>query len=165
LKDYPDATLAVTGRSFFAAGMKEKLRQGSYEAYLADLAKEYGLEGKIQFLGSLSAEGMKNAYLESHVFALPSTMENSPNSLGEAMLLGVPCVAADVGGVRDLMEEAEGMIYSSVDVQALADRIKAVFAVEEKAASMGQLAREHAKKTHDPEKNLQDLINIYEEIR
>ena len=35
VKEYPDATLSVTGRSFFASDFKSKLRQGSYEKYLA----------------------------------------------------------------------------------------------------------------------------------
>ena len=107
---------------------------------------------------------MKEAYLNANVFVLPSTMENSPNSLGEAMLLGVPCVAADVGGVGDLMAAEEGLIYPSGDTAALAERIKSIFALEDKAAEMGRKASAHARKTHDPEKNLQDLIRIYEEL-
>ena len=165
VKVYPDATLAVPGGSFFPGDLKARLRQGSYERYLTSLATQYGVADKIEFLGKLSAEGMKLAYLEANAFVLPSTMENSPNSLGEAMLLGVPCVAADVGGVRDLVEKGrEGLIYPSADTAKLAEHVKTVFAMEEKAAAMGLEAQAHAKKTHDPEKNLQDLIRIYEEI-
>ena len=165
LKDYPNATLAVPGRRVQADDLKARLRQRSYEAYLADLIRKYGLEDKIFFLGALTAEKMKEAFLESNVFVLPSAMENSPNSLGEAMLLGVPCVASDVGGVRDLMEaDKEGLIYPSLDTAKLAEHIKTVFAMEEKAADMGYNAQVHARKTHDPEKNLQDLIVIYETL-
>lgn len=164
-ESYPDATLTVPGRSVLTAGVKERLRQGSYETYLAERIRRYGLEDCVEFLGGLSADRMKAEFLMSHVFVLPSTMENSPNTLGEAMLLGVPCVAADVGGVRDLMTEEEGRIYTAGDVSALAEQIKAVFAMEEKAAEMGIAARAHAQKTHDPEKNLQDLMAIYEMIR
>ena len=165
LKEYPDATLTVTGRSFFAAGLKARLRQGTYEKYMADLAKRCGLEGKIEFLGSLSADRMKAAFLDANVFVLPSSMENSPNSLGEAMLLGVPCVAADVGGVRNLMTDGtEGRIYPSGDTGQLAEHIKALFALEDGAEEMGRTARSHALRTHDPEKNLQDLIDIYHKL-
>ena len=166
VKDYPDATLAVTGDSFLTKDLKGKLRQGSYEVYLASLAKKYHLEEKLVFLGHLSAENMKQAYLASNVFVLPSTLENSPNSLGEAMLLGVPSVAADVGGVRDLMVHgAEGILYGSGDVPALAQGILELFALEDRAAALGEAARAHARKTHDPDRNLQDLIRIYNEIR
>lgn len=166
VKTYPDATLAVTGGSFLPAGLKGKLRQSSYEKYLAALARKYRLEDRLVFLGHLSAEKMKQAYLDANVFVLPSTLENSPNSLGEAMILGVPSVAADVGGVRNLMNHGmEGRIYESGDVKALAENILQLFALEDKAAALGKAAADHAMQTHDPEKNLRDLMDIYLEIR
>jgi len=116
-------------------------------------------------LGHLSAEAMKQAYLDANVFVLPSTLENSPNSLGEAMLLGLPSIGADVGGVRNLMHDGtEGIVYPSGDVQALTDGILDLLALEDRAAALGEAARAHAMKTHDPQKNLQDLIQIYNEI-
>ncbi|MBP3684220.1 MAG: glycosyltransferase family 4 protein [Oscillospiraceae bacterium] len=165
-KVYPDAVITVTGRSYLPARGKNLLRQGGYEAYLAKLTKRYHLEDAVQFLGDLSAEDMKRAFLDTNVFVLPSTLENSPNSLGEAMLLGVPCVAADVGGVRDMLADStEGRIYEPGQVDQLAKHILELFSQEDKAARLGSAARDHARITHDPEKNLRDLINIYDEIR
>ena len=164
-KAYPDATLTVTGRTFLPGDFKSKLRMGSYEAYLAKLTRKYRLENSITFLGDLSAQQMKQAYLDANVFVLPSTMENSPNSLGEAMLLGVPCAAHDVGGVRNLMEDkTEGLICAPGDVDALAQNIMELFAMEERAGDLGEQARIHARKTHDPEKNLRDLMDIYQKL-
>ncbi len=166
LQVYPDATIRVPGRSFLGGDWKEQLRRGSYGEYLAKLTKRHHLEEKIEFLGHLSAEGMKAALLVANVFVLSSTMENSPNSLGEAMLLGLPCIASRVGGVPNLMAEGlEGRIFPSCDAGALAAHIMELFALEEKAEALGQAAHVHAKKTHDPEKNLRDLQSIYEIIR
>lgn len=82
------------------------------------------------------------------------------------MLLGVPCVAGDVGGVTNLMQhKVEGFVYQSTAPYMLAYDIKRVFEMGKEAASMGNAARAHARKTHDPEKNLQDLINIYHELK
>ena len=159
VKAYPDATLAVPGKSFLTAS---RLRRTNYQKYLAELAEQYGVEDKIAFLGSLSAEQMKQAFLEANVFALPSTIENSPNSLGEAMLLGVPCVAADVGGVTTMMRHGlEGEVYQSSAPYMLAHYIGEIFARGEAAEAMGEAARAHAGATHDPEKNLADLLGIY----
>ena len=166
VKEYPDATLAVPGKSFFAHGFKASLRQSGYQKYLAELADRYGLEDKIEFLGSLSAEQMKENYLNANVFVLPSTIENSPNSLGEAMLLGVPCVAADVGGVSTMLKhEQEGLVYQPSASYMLAHYIGEVFAMEEKAATLGAAAKTHARVTHDPETNLKTLLSIYESIK
>ena len=166
VKHYPDATLAVPGKSFVVRDLKGRLRQDGYHAYLHRLAKEYGVEDKIEFLGRLSAEGMKQAYLEANVFVLPSTIENSPNSLGEAMLLGVPAVAADVGGVTDLMtHKKEGYVYQPSASYMLSGYIQQVFAREEQAEALGQAAKVHAAHTHDPGSNLQRLLEIYKTIQ
>ena len=164
-KAYPDAAITVTGRSYLGGGIKEKLRRGGYEAYLAKLTKKHHLENAVRFLGDLSAQDMKQAFLDANVFVLPSTIENSPNSLGEAMLLGVPSVAADVGGVRDLMQDGtEGRIYEAGQVEALAEHICDLFAMEELAGQLGQNARVHARNTHDPEANLEALLEIYQKL-
>ena len=165
LESWPDATLTVTGRSFLGNTVKEHLRRNSYETYLASLAKKYHLEEKIRFLGDLSAEEMKRAYLDANVFVLPSVMENSPNSLGEAMLLGVPCVASDVGGVKDMMADGtEGWICPPGDPKQLAQAIDAAFRMKERAESIGRNAHNNACQTHDPETNLVALMNIYREV-
>lgn len=41
--------------------------------------------------------------LNANMFLLPSAIENSPNALGEAQMLGVPCVSSRVGGVEDMI--------------------------------------------------------------
>lgn len=166
VKSYPDTTVAVTGKSFFAPGFKAKLRRSGYRKYMESLAKKHSLESRIEFLGSLNAAQMKAQFLQANLFVLPSTIENSPNSMGEAMLLGTPCVAADVGGVTTMMvRDTEGLIYASSDTAALAEHICAVFAMEETAEALGTAARDHAKHTHDPEINLKTLLSIYESLK
>ena len=165
IQEYPDTTLAVPGKGFLKLDRNGRLHQDNYHRYLKNMAEQYGLTDKIEFLGKLSPEGMKEQYLKAHVFALPSTIENSPNSLGEAMLLGTPCVAADVGGVTTMLASGrEGLTYQSTAPYMLAHCIKQVFAMEDRAEAMGRAASEHARITHDPGKNLEDLLGIYREI-
>lgn len=162
-KDYPDAVLAVPGQSFLTAS---RLRRTRYQKYLGELAHRYGVADRLEFLGSLSASEMKAEYLKANVFVLPSTIENSPNSLGEAMLLGTPCVAADVGGVVDLMTlDQEGIVYPSDEPYMLAHGIRQIFALEDRAETMGKAAKAHASRTHDPEENLKTLLKIYESLK
>ena len=81
------------------------------------------------------------------------------------MLLGVPCVASDVGGVSSLMRHSnEGRIYQSTAPYMLAYHIKELFDMGKGAAFLGQAARTHALGTHDPENNLETLLEIYREL-
>ena len=77
------------------------------------------------------------------------------------MLLGLPCVAAEVGGVPSLMGEEEGILCAPVNPAAMAEGICWVFSMEDQAEAMGAAARNRARKTHDPEKNMKDLMDIY----
>lgn len=166
LKYYPDAKLAVPGNDFVRLdSFVKKLREDSYHRYMRRFIEKHGLTDKIFFLGRLSPEGMKEQNLLANVFVMPSTIENSPNSLGEAMLLGTPCVAADVGGITNMMTHGtEGYIYQSTAPYMLAHYIKEVFAMGDKAEAMGKAAAKHARITHDPQKNLEDLLAIYETV-
>lgn len=164
LTRYPDATLSVPGESFFAPHLKNRLRQQYYFRYMERICREKGMTDKIEFLGDLDAGQMKKAYLQANVFAMPSNIENSSNSLGEAMLLGVPCVAADVGGVSNMLHPGEGYVYQSTAPYMLAGYIMEVFRQQEEAEKMGALARLHAMATHNPEENLETLLTIYRDI-
>lgn len=113
LEKYPDAKVYVAGDSLVEyRTLKQKLKISAYGKYLRSLIKENGLEGKIVFLGRLDAGQMRDRYLKSNLFVCCSALENSPNSLGEAMLLGVPCVSADVGGISSIFTHGEdGILY------------------------------------------------------
>lgn len=163
-QQYPDAEITVTGRPFTASDFKSRMRRNGYEKYLSSLVKQNRLDNAVHFLGHLSAQDMKQAYLDANVFVLCSTMENSPNALGEAMLLGLPCVAAEVGGVSSLMGEEEGILCDPVNPESMARGICRIFAMADQAEAMGMAARNRARKTHDPEKNMQDLMDIYRQL-
>ena len=166
LRYYPDATLAVPGNDFVCLDTPvKKLRENSYHRYMRRFIEKHGIRDKIFFLGRLSPEEMKEQDLLANVFAMPSTIENSPNSLGEAMLLGTPCVASDVGGISTMMTHGtEGYIYQSTAPYMLAHYIMEVFSQGEKVQTMGLAAAKHARTTHDPRKNLEDLMTVYEKI-
>ena len=86
------------------------------------------LERNVVFTGPLDEEKMCQRYLKSNVFVCPSSIENSPNSLGEAMVLGVPCVASDVGGVSDMLKhKEEGFVYQTDAPYMLAHYVCEIF--------------------------------------
>ena len=163
LEKYPDARIITTGDDFIKN--KNRFRLGSYRHYLIKLVDSYNLKDKIVFKGILSAEKMKEEYLSSNVFVCPSTIENSPNSLGEAMITGCPVVASYVGGIMDMVRHnEEGYLYQTTSAEMLAYYICEVFSNTEKTNRMSEKARIRAKMTHDREVNNANLLLIYQEI-
>lgn len=166
LRDYPDARLYVAGNDLTREdGLVGRLKISSYGLYIRKLIARNRLEGKVTFTGPLTEEQMRDRMLRSNVFVCPSNIENSPNSLGEAMLLGVPCVSSDVGGVKNLIEHGtEGYVYQANAPYMLSYYVREVFRDSERASAMGLAAQRHASRTHDREANARRLLEIYSEI-
>lgn len=165
LEKYPDAHVYVAGQSIIKYGtLKEKLKISSYGKYLISQIKRLGLDDKITFLGRLDAEEMKKQYLESHVFLCPSTLENSPNSLGEAMILGVPCVAGEVGGIPSLFSDKEGILYKQNSAKALAEAIIEMWKDDARMHERAANARARALCNHDADSNYHTLVQVYRNI-
>ena len=166
VRDFPDVRLCVAGDKITAhKTWIDKLKLSSYGKYLVELMKVYRLEERVEFLGHLNAEQMKEQYLKCHVFLSPSSIENSPNSVGEALMLGVPTISSDCGGVRSLFtNEEEGLFYRKEDTEAQARCLRRVFTDEALVAKFHVAARKRAMELHDPEKNYRTLLEIYQEI-
>lgn len=165
-KTIPDVRLYVAGNRINKHDTwKEKLKLSSYGQYINVLLRRYDLEDSVIFTGSLTSGEMKKRFIRSNIYLMASSMENSPNSLGEAMLLGMPVVSSCVGGVEDmLVHEKEGFLYTYDQPQEMAHYLQRMLEDREMAVEMGLAAKEHAKDTHNREKNYKRLIEIYQEI-
>lgn len=173
-RQYPDVHLYVAGNCLLRKGLSAPLRISGYGKLLEAQIREYELAGHVTFLGSQNAEQMKEQYLHCNAYVCVSSIENSPNSLGEAMLLGVPVVAALVGGVGSMIGPEEGWLFPgfSADEDGEMQRISRdlqrqvteIFACEERVTERTRKAREHARRTHDREKNLGQLLDLYREL-
>ncbi len=124
LASYPDTRVYVAGNSLVEYGtLKQKLKISAYGKYLRRLIAQNHLEGKVVFLGKLDAAAMRDRYLKSSLFVCCSALENSPNSLGEAMLLGMPCVSGDVGGIASIFTDGEdGILYEGFRTEESRDK-------------------------------------------
>ena len=118
------------------------------------------------YTGPLNEQAMCEQYLHSSLYVLCSSMENSPNSLGEAMLLGLPCVAAAVGGIPSMLENGrEGLLYGdALDDKALADAVLRILQSADGGMALGRAARARALQTHDAARNAGELEQIYKTI-
>lgn len=166
LKRFPDTKLYVSGKDIVKTDtLKDRFLMTYYRKYIKKMIRNLKLEQKIVFTGLLNEKQMCQQYLKSHVFVCPSTIENSPNSLGEAMILGVPCIGSYVGGVPDMLEHGkEGFLYQHDAPYMLAHYVCQIFENNNLALRFSEKARLHALETHDRETNTKRLIEIYDSI-
>lgn len=180
LEKYPLAKVYVAGNKLTDyRTLKDIIKISSYGKYLRELIKKLNLQQHVVFLGRMTAEKMKEQYLKSNLFVCSSAIENSPNSLGEAMLLGVPCVTAQVGGVRTVFTDGEdGIAYpgygageyaasedkEQAQANKLAESVIAMWSDENRMLAFAQNAQKHARQTHDGQVNYERLVEIYREI-
>ena len=164
LSRYPDARIVTTGnlvpKTFLARFM-----QSCFHRYMYKIIKKNRLEHAIDFRGNMSAEEMKEAYLSSNVFISTSSIENSPNSLGEAMLLGVPCISSDVGGTNQMLcADEEGFIYPFDEEYMLLWYILKVFQEEDQLSSLSEKAKIHAQHNQSKEGFVNDILQMYKSV-
>jgi glycosyltransferase involved in cell wall biosynthesis len=165
LRQFPDTVVRIAGAdvTYSSATWRERLKQTDYGKYLQKLIKKYQLSSHVFFTGALDASQMKNEYLKSNVFVSPSSIENSPNSLGEAQMLGVPCISSYVGGTMDMIVNADcGYLYRFEETEMLAYKICEIFTNAAYFDNQTMIAE--AKKRHDPSNNASQLLKIYREL-
>ena len=136
-----------------------------YGLYLEKLIQNLDVSDHIVFTGPLQAEEVADKLSKVHAYVLCSAIENSPNTLGEAMCIGTPCVASYVGGVPDMATDGENaLFYRNDDPALLAWNIKRLFDNDDLALKLSANGRKQARITHDAEKNAHTLYNIYNQI-
>lgn len=159
---YPDLKVYVTGTDIFSAGF---VRGNTYGLYIKKLIKKMHLDTHIEFVGTVDENEMKEYMLRANVFVSPSAIENSPNSLGEAMLLGLPCVCSDVGGVKSMMQHgSEGYVYPFADPVLAAYYIMRIFEDDQLANGLSKMAKNRAMRTHNGSDNYLALVSAYKKI-
>ena len=139
------------------------LGDGELEAELRALAAEYGLSDQIAFPGF--CEDVFSVLLTADVFVLPSLHESSPNALIEAMGIGMPCIASDVGGIADLIEDGkDGIRVPPQDASSLAASLHRVLTEPDFANELGRNASATIQQKFDSAVSLEKLEGIYRQL-
>jgi len=129
------------------------------------LGKNYPDEN-IFFLDKLGEEQIINLLRKTNIYVLPSHIENSPLTLSEAMVMGLPIVATLAGGTGSRMtDKEEGLLIQSGDPWSMVGAILELIENFELAIEYGKNARSRALKRHDPKKVVNDLVSIYMDIK
>ena len=150
---YPDIELILIGY----------LGSDGYDDYLNRKIKDLGETVKPR--GQMDAEEIVDELCNAHIFISASYIENSPNSLAEAQLVGMPTISSFTGGVPTMVKDGEtGLLFPTGDVPLLISKIKSIFENDTLASGLGENAMTAARKRHDPEVIVRDQLAAYRNI-
>lgn len=147
--------IKLTGFSLKIAGT------GELESELKSLTEEGAVD--IEFLGQKSQSELKSIILKSKAVIIPSIWyENMPLSMLEALNLGKAVIAANIGGLPEIVKPGEnGLLFEAGNKEDLAKAITDLNSYDLKL--MSAKAKESVKNL-SPEHNLKEIIHIYQEL-
>lgn len=117
---------------------------------------------KIIFLGPLSAEALVNEMLGADIYVHASAIENSSNSICEAMLVGMPVVVLNTGGTASLVEDGiDGLLLNERSAHAMAEKIADLANSAEIRLRLSAAAKAAASIRHNPAKIVENIVNVF----
>ncbi len=132
-KKYPDYILKIYG-------------EGKLREKLEEQINELKLENKVFLMGI--KDNIKEEIYKAGMFVLSSDFEGMPNTLMEAMALGLPCISTDCpcGGPKFLIKDKENGLLTEVgNKEELIDAIKYIINNQNEAKKMGNNANKICK--------------------
>jgi len=150
LREVPDARLALAG-------------DGPERAYLEAVATCNGLGHAVEWLGNL--DDVIPLLTSSEAFVNPSWSESFPYSVLEAMAVGSPIAATDVGGCSEAIEDqVTGLLVPAGDRVALAGALIGLLQASDHATELGARARERQRAAFTLERMVAGVIAVYDEV-
>ena len=122
-------------------------------------------DNHVKMLGFKSGREIIGFLKDADVYCQVGHIENSPNSVCEAMMLGMPIVASYAGGTSSILEHCkEGYLLQDGDSYSLAGTLIEVSRNFSQAKEWGMNARKRALVRHNPQRVVKEYVDIYTEL-
>lgn len=122
-------------------------------------------DARVELLGPIGQDQIVRELVEADLFIHPSIMDNSPNSVCEAQLVGCPVIASNVGGTPQIVEDGKtGFLYPYNEPHTLAFLIAGLYGKEALLTDLSRRETAMAAERHDPAKIADLQVRVYEEI-
>jgi glycosyltransferase involved in cell wall biosynthesis len=136
-----------------------------YVAYLKHIIASKPVKLQIEFTGQLKREEIVQLFSKGGIFCLPSYVENSPNTIMEAMAAGLPVVATDVGNVSQMVEhQNNGLLVETCSVDGIKEALSVLLTNLELYTRAARLGREIASQRWKPSIIAQKHLAMYDEL-
>lgn len=116
-------------------------------------------------MGVANADKIADALASCSVYMHPTYIENSPNSICEAQMIGAPVVATNVGGVPDIVADGcDGSIFATGEISQMASALTKYIGDENFARTVGERGASKAAQRHDKVRIVEALMGAYRDM-
>jgi glycosyltransferase involved in cell wall biosynthesis len=120
----------------------------------------------VSIKGVISSEELKSIQLNATLYFHPSYIDNSPNSVCESQMLGVPVISTNVGGISSLVDDGtSGFLIPSNDPYQGAFLIERLFKDKKLNVTIGLKGKEEAKKRHNKDNIIRQILAVYSDVQ
>ncbi len=148
-RNWPNAQLHLVG-------------DGPQRGQLGQLASKLGVRDAVRFWGWQNH--VKTLYRAMDVLLVPSHTEGLPNVVLEAMAMGIPVAATDVGGVGDLLDHGRCGVILSQDPQTWPSRLSYLLASDERRTTITRLARTRIEDHYTFDQRMHRVLGVYQRV-
>ena len=157
-KKYPDWKIIFAGNPYLLEGFDEQ-EDGKR------LAKEYGIENQVEWLGWVSGKNKERVFNETSIYCLASVGEGFPMAVLDAWAYGLPCIMTPVGGIPDLVKDGEqGLLFPVGDSVKMAEALDKMMGNENLRMHIVSQTDKLVSTTLNVNSICQQLGDIYESI-
>lgn len=149
-------------------GVKFEWRVSGDKGIFSQFERSLGIKASdvnVTLLGYIGVEQVKQELLNAEIYILPSIIDNSPNSLCEAQLMGIPVIASYVGGIPQLVEDNKtGILYPYNEPHTLAFKILNLHHSPDLQKKLSENEIKVSHQRHNPEFLCCRLKEIYSDV-
>jgi glycosyltransferase involved in cell wall biosynthesis len=132
---------------------------GPEEGRLRAQAAELGLDGAVDFLGSVA--NIETLLAGCRFTVLPSYSEGMPNAVLESLAAGRAVIGTDVGGTAEILTAGGGILVPPGDPRRLADAIRELLMDPARARSLGEKGREVVRDGFSMDQMVDETLSLY----
>ncbi|GAK57889.1 glycosyltransferase [Candidatus Vecturithrix granuli] len=151
-QDFPQAQLIIVGKE----------TDQEYTATLKAQVNELGLEHRVQFIPEVPQQELAQIMRKADVFVLPSYSEGLPRVIIEAMAVGLPVIASDVGGISEIVQDhITGLLVPPGNETVLSEKLRWLLQSPEHVVRLGHNAHQSVNALFSTEAYLQGYSQIF----
>lgn len=153
-EEFPEISVLVVG-----CGKKK------YRNKILKIISKYKISNRFEFVGFIDSKQLASRLIDCGIYVHPTFIDNSPNSLCEAMALGMPVIASNTGGIPSLVQDlSNGLLFESGNISEFINKITGLLKNPQLSKKIGYQAKCDAFKRHFPDAVASITIDVYNKI-